>query len=147
MRITVREITQNGEATLSAVYVDGEFVCFGLEDIDRGGFKIPDHTRIPRGVYKMGVRTEGGFSQRYATKFPTFHQGCLQVLDVPNFEYILIHIGNTIHDTSGCLLVGGIGNASEEGRLTISGSVVAYRKLYNRVIQAAKNGVLDIEYC
>ena len=36
---------------------------------------------------------------RYGGKLP-------RLLDVPNYEGILIHVGNTANDTSGCLLVG-----------------------------------------
>ena len=34
------------------------------------------------------------------------HKGMLWVRDVPGFEYILIHTGNTDEHTSGCLIVG-----------------------------------------
>lgn len=73
------------------------------------------------------------------------HRGMLHLQDVPNFEYILIHCGNTHADTSGCLLVGMAAN-TESGNMSISSSTVAYRKLYPMVVDAAANNRLEIEF-
>lgn len=143
MLITVNRIKSNKDATLSIVYVDGKFICFGLEDEFREN-KIPAETRIPAGSYKIGVRKEGGFHARYLDKFGSFHKGMLQVLDVPNFEYILIHIGNTDEDTAGCLLIGAGARGGEE--LTIQSSTTAYREFYAKVIHQALKGDLEIQY-
>jgi hypothetical protein len=67
----------------------------------------------------------------------------LQVMNVPEFEYILIHIGNTDDDTSGCLCVG---SYPLKGRLGVGLSVVGYTLLYKMVIDAAIDGDLNIEY-
>lgn len=142
MKITVNRIASNSDATLSYIYIDDKFECFGLEDEYREE-KIASETRIPEGTYDIGVRKEGGFSARYFKKF-NFHAGMLQVLDVPNFEYILIHIGNTEKDTAGCLLVGAGANTNKE--LTISSSRIAYEQLYKKAIQSAVNGNLTITY-
>ena len=63
-------------------------------------------TCIPEGEYEIKLRTVGGFNERYTKKYPTMHRGMLWLQDVPGFEYILIHQGNTDEHTSGCLIVG-----------------------------------------
>ena len=62
--------------------------------------------RIPAGIYDVRLRKIGGFDGRYKKKFAGFHRGMLHIQDVPNFKYVLIHIGNTDKNTAGCLLVG-----------------------------------------
>jgi CRISPR/Cas system Type II protein with McrA/HNH and RuvC-like nuclease domain len=81
-------------------------------------------------------------TKRYAARYD-FHQGMLHVLDVPGFEWIYIHTGNTDDHTSGCLLVGYTKN---EDALTIGHSRAAYTDLYKAVVAAAKAGDLEIEY-
>ena len=143
MKITVVRIKSDDDATLSLVSVDGYFQCFGLEDEYREE-KIAGETRIPAGLYTVGVRDVGGFHNRYMKKFSQFHRGMLEVQNVPNFKYILIHIGNTERDTAGCLLVGCNGNTS--GDLSVGNSTGAYKSLYKKTIIAAIEGKLTIEY-
>ena len=102
-------------------------------------------TRIPAGKYKVGVRATGGFHNRYSRKFSDIHQGMLHVQDVPGFEFILIHVGNTDEHTAGCLLVG-TGAMARADDMSIQSSVEAYKRLYSKVIEAAKEGDLEIEY-
>ena len=139
----MQRILSDSDATLSIVSIDGLFQCFGLEDEFREE-KVASETRIPAGSYRVGVRAVGGFHHRYSRKFPGKHQGMLHVLDVPGFDYILIHIGNTDKDTAGCLLVGAGCNMA--GDLSISSSKIAYADLYDRVIDAARSGDLTITY-
>ncbi len=143
MKIRVVRNKSTDDATLSTVYINDKFECFGLEDEHRED-KIAGETRIPAGKYKITVRDVGGFHGRYSRKFPSFHQGMLWVRDVPGFEYILIHIGNTEKDTAGCLLVGQ--NANTSGELSVGSSTRAYKKLYSKVIDAALAGDLTITY-
>jgi hypothetical protein len=143
MKITVKRIKSDDDATLSLVFVDNDFVCFGLEDEYRED-KVAGETRIPAGKYPVELRTVGGFHQRYSRRFPEFHQGMLWIIGVPNFEYILIHIGNTEQDTAGCLLVGE--GATTSGELKVTQSTSAYKKLYALVVEPAKAGNLTIEY-
>lgn len=142
MLITVRRFTSNDDATLSAIFINDEFECFGLEDEYRKD-KVSGETRIPAGTYKVGVRTGGGFHARYKTRFD-FHQGMLHVLNVPGFKWILIHVGNTDEDTAGCLLVGRGATSGDD--MSVQSSVSAYRDFYNKVIDSAKAGDLTIEY-
>lgn len=143
MKISVDRIKSDDDATLSIVSIDGQFQCFGLEDEYRED-KIAGETRIPKGKYDVELRTVGGFHGRYSRKYPSLHRGMLQVMGVPDFEYILIHIGNTDDNTEGCLLVGS--GATTNGGLTIQSSRIAYLALYQKVIDAAVDGQLVIEY-
>ena len=144
MIIKVDRVTSDDDSTISIVSVDGHFQCLGLEDEYRA-FKKSGETRIPSGKYKVGLRTVGGFHGRYGKKFADIHQGMLQVLDVRGFEYILIHVGNTDNDTAGCLLVG-TGCYTEQQNMSIQSSVTAYKLLYAKVINHAKDNDLWIEY-
>ena len=138
-------ITSNEEATISLVSVDEKFECFGLEDQHQKE-KVYGETRIPAGEYKVGVRTEGGFHRRYTRRFPDTHRGMLHILDVPGFEYALIHIGNDDDDTAGCLLVGVSADSSDFRGYSVGSSARAYDVLYRKVIGAAEDGELTIEF-
>lgn len=144
MYIEVDTFTSDGKSSLSFVKIDGVFQCFGLEDAYHKN-KIPGKTRIPGGLYNIGIRTEGGFHTRYKKRFPDLHMGMLQVLDVPEFEYILIHCGNTHEDTAGCLLLGQTAIATS-GSMQIGQSVLAYRAFYKKVISEALRGNVEIGY-
>jgi hypothetical protein len=124
--------------------IDGKFICFGLEDEYRTE-KLANETRIPAGTYTVKLRTEGGFHQRYKQKFPQMHRGMLHVQNVPGFEYILIHIGNTDEDTAGCLLLGEQA-VTTLGDMRVNMSKVAYERFYPAVIDAALAGALSIIY-
>lgn len=143
MLITVDRFVGNDDATLSRVSVDGVFQCFALEDEYRAE-KVAGETRIAAGRYKVALRNEGDMTKRYAAKFD-FHQGMLHVLDVPEFKWIYIHIGNTDENTEGCLLVG-YGAWATPGDFKTMQSTDAYRDLYLKVWAAAAAGTLEIEY-
>ena len=144
MIIKVHRYMSSAEATLSRLFVDGTFVCYGLEDAFRPE-KIDGETRIPAGVYKIVLRREGPNHLRYAAdrRFRDIHDGMLWVQDVPGFAWILIHVGNTARDTRGCLLVG---MERDETRLTLSRSGEGYRHIYQRVLPAARSGSLTIVF-
>ena len=112
-----------------------KFLCYTLED-QAQTTKVYGETRIPAGTYNLTLRTEGGFHTRYLAKFGgEFHKGMIYVNDVPDFEYILWHIGNTDDDTAGCLLLGKTQQAN-----FIGSSGDAYKDVYPKVRDAILYG-------
>ena len=123
-----------------------EFLAYTLEDEFREE-KVSAETRIPEGTYDIKLRTTGGFHSRYANKFGDWHKGMLHVQDVPGFEYILIHTGNTDEHTMGCLLVADTSqqNITKEG--FIGASTSAYKRIYPSLAQWLVDGnKLNITY-
>ena len=118
-----------------------EFLCYTLEDEYRDK-KIKGETRIPSGTYKITLRTVGGFHGKYEKKYGEMHKGMLWVRDVPNFEYILIHTGNTDEHTAGCLLVGDTQqqNITKSKSGFIGASVDAYKRIYPSIASAIERG-------
>ena len=141
MKLRLERFDHDDDTSLGLLFVDGEFFCFTLEDQPQN-VKVPGETRIPAGTYDIRLRDEGGVSKKYAAKFPGLHKGMLWLQDVPEFEWIYIHIGNTDDHTSGCILVGGICNAMN---MSLAQSTSAYEILYKRSVDAAEAGDLTID--
>lgn len=144
MKVKVERFLSNKKATLSKIFVDEVFWFYGLEDEYRT-VKVPGETRIPAGIYNLKVRTNCGMNQKYAARFRDAHKGMIEVANVPGFTDIFIHIGNTEHDTAGCLLVG-LHYTNRNGELTVTQSVGGYTGLYSKIINAVQNGTCTIEY-
>ena len=133
MKIEVKRTDFTDKSTISDCFVDGEWVCFILEDKDRQvsngtimswskDLKIPKETAMPRGTYEVAVT----FSDRFQKFLPL-------IMGVPDFEGIRIHAGNTDSDTEGCLLPG-----TWKGRDNVSESRKAFNKLFALIQSAVK---------
>jgi hypothetical protein len=135
--VEVRRVIIVNAVTLSKVYVNGVFECLGLEDPVRKS-KVKGATAIQEGMYDLGCR--------YSPKFsPKYKHDLLWVKDVPEFEYILIHKGNNVDNTEGCLLLGtDIGVVS--GKPAVLSSAVAYNKFYAKVLPEVLKGNAKINY-
>lgn len=94
MNLFLQRIAQTPEYTIGRLYIDEKFFCHTLEDPVREE-KIAGKTAIPEGIYNVVVNHS-----------PKFKRDLPLLLDVPYFEGIRIHRGNTAKDTSGCILVG-----------------------------------------
>lgn len=149
MKYEVLRISSGKDSTSGMLFeVDNNrrtFLAYTLEDEQRD-VKVWGETRIPAGTYKLKLRKEGGFHTRYLAKYgDTFHKGMIWVQDVPGFEYILWHTGNTDEHTAGCLI---LGNTQTNNRIAkdgfIGSSVDAYKFVYPRVLAAIESG-LDVE--
>jgi hypothetical protein len=126
MQITVKRLHKTNTSTIGELLVDGIFQCYTLEDTERP-VKIKNETAIPKGTYKVIINQ----SNRFKRLLPL-------LLNVPNFEGVRIHSGNTNHDTEGCILVG-----QTRGDNYVGQSRKAFEKLFKKM-QAAKEISLTI---
>jgi len=126
MVITVKRLYKTENSTIGEMLIDGVFECFTLEDKERP-VKIKGETAIPKGTYRVIINQ----SNRFKRLLPL-------LIDVPNFEGVRIHSGNSNHDTEGCILVGQTRNKNYIGQ-----SRKAFDKLFKKM-QAAKNITLTI---
>jgi len=110
--------------TIGHLYIDDVYFCDTLEDpnrdlnkdgvFDNGEVKIPESTAIPYGIYIVTIT----YSDKFKRDMPL-------LLNVPNFEGIRIHSGNTTEDTWGCILVG-----ENKVKGKVINSKVTFDKLY-----------------
>lgn len=94
MKLTLKRTDFTDNSTIGELFIDGAFFCYTIEDKVRE-VKIKGVTAIPTGTYKVIVN----MSNRFKKLMPL-------LLDVPNFEGVRIHAGNTSADTEGCLILG-----------------------------------------
>ena len=109
MNLELKRIFKGKDYTIGRLFIDGEYFCDTLEDpvrqLDSIKDKIYSKTAIPTGKYKVSMSV---VSPKYSIrKSYNWCGGRLpRLLDVPFFEGILIHSGNTPDHTAGCILVG-----------------------------------------
>ena len=109
MNLELKRIFKGKDYTIGRLFIDGKYFCDTLEDpvrqLDSSKDKIYSKTAIPTGKYKVSMSI---VSPKYSIrKSYNWCGGRLpRLLDVPFFEGILIHSGNTPDHTAGCILVG-----------------------------------------
>lgn len=138
MKLLLQRLQHTSEETVGKLSIDGKFACYILEDQPQK-VKVKHETRIPAGTYKIKLRTFGGFHEKYKVKFPKIHKGMLWLQDVPNFDSILMHLGNTDDNSSGCLLFGTNIN-THNGRITVTESTKAYTRVYPEIAREIEKG-------
>lgn len=127
--------------------VDGKFFCHTCEDRDRGltqktpleeikRKKVKYLTAIPTGTYDITMNV---VSPRFSKK-KWYYNNCNggrvpRLLNVPGFEGILIHIGNTAADSAGCILVG---ENTQVGK--VLNSTQTFKRLYDKMKAAWDKG-------
>lgn len=141
MNLLLKRIARRDTYTIGHLYIDGKYFCDTIEDKDRGlsqslpasvnkAMKKAGATAIPMGKYQVTLKVKSPkFSKK---KQYDFCGGFLpRLINVPAFEGVLIHIGNTAKDTEGCILVG---RNTKVGKVLDSG--VTFRALYARLKEA-----------
>ena len=145
MELILKRIALRSEYTIGKLYVDGEYVCDTIEDTVRdldkdgkfanGEVKIPGKTAIPYGRYEITMKVK---SPKYSnfTKYSWAkkYDGYLpRLLNVPHFDGVLIHVGNSALDSEACILVG-------ENKVVgkVINSVNTFRRLMDDYLVPAK---------
>lgn len=124
MKLELERVQNDPSVTIGSLRVDGEWAAWTCEDTVRPpGVKVRGQTAIPAGTYKV-VITE---SARFKRPLPL-------LLDVPMFEGIRIHPGNTAADTEGCILVGldRLGSSIGRSRLAFNALFAQIKDALNR---------------
>ena len=150
MELNIKRIARRETYTIGRLYIDGKYFCDTLEDKDRGlrqdmpiavirATKRKGITAIPTGRYRVTLAVQSPkFSKRAIYQFCNGYLP--RLINVPGYDGVLIHIGNTAKDTEGCLLV---------GRNTQVGKVLDSRKtfieLYDMLLGAKDDIYIEIE--
>ena len=139
MKLTLKRIALRSTYTIGRLYIDGNYFCDTLEDtvrdlnkdgkFDNGEKKVYAKTAIPYGTYDIKW-----------TYSPRFKKYTPQLMNVPSFEGIRIHAGNTSADTEGCLL---LGENKQVGKVLNSRATI--NKFYPLIKKACSNGKVTIE--
>lgn len=150
MDIVLKRTIKGDNYTIGELSINGTFFCYTLEDKDRGlanrmslvkitNIKIKGATAIPTGTYKVDMET---ISPKYASRGSSSQYASIgnvlpRLVGVKGYEGIIIHIGNYVKDTEGCILVGSSYNKTSG---TISNSSNTFFYLYEMLSDAHKKG-------
>lgn len=139
MKLTLKRIALRPTYTIGKLYIDDSYFCDTLEDtvrdtnksgkFDNGEQKIKGKTAIPYGTYEIKW-----------TYSPRFKKYTPQLMNVPSFEGIRVHAGNTSADTEGCLI---LGENKQVGKVLNSRATI--NKFYPIIKEACSNGKVTIE--
>ena len=145
MELLLKRIARRDSYTIGKLYVDGSYFCDTIEDKDRGlqqqlplsvnlAKKKKGVTAIPVGRYRVTLAVK---SQRFGQKkqYAACNGYLPRLINVPAFDGVLIHIGNTASDTEGCILVG---KNTQVGK--VLESTATFWKLYS-ILQDAKDEI------
>ena len=98
IEIEILRQLRGSDFTQGILMIDGVYFCHTLEprwrNIKQEG-KVKGSTAIPAGTYMVDFAV----SQKFKRRMP-------YLMDVPGFQGVMMHVGNTSKDTEGCILVG-----------------------------------------
>lgn len=120
MELLLKRIARKATYTIGRLYIDGKLFWDTIEDRDRdinrngvfdnGEKKVYAETAIPNGTYEVTMKIQSPkFSRKSAYNWwkQDGKYGMLpRLLNVPSFDGILIHAGNSAASSAGCIIVG-----------------------------------------
>lgn len=137
MELILERRSLASDYTAGRLYIDGKYICDTIEDKVRNldvEEKVYGQTAIPYGTYRIAMDV---VSPRFANHKQYRHIGgkLPRLLDVPHFDGILIHIGTTAEDSSGCILVG-----QYIGKGKVVNSTITFNNLYTHLLRGKARG-------
>ena len=125
MKLLLKRHPTIKDTTVGELFIDGVFTCYTIEDAVRDK-KVYGETAIPAGTYKIVI-----------TMSPRFKKPLALLMNVPNYEGIRIHAGNTHKNTDGCILP--VTRISEDQQFGYE-SGKALKKVQPKIQAALDNG-------
>lgn len=139
MKLLLQRKYKKANYTIGDLYIDGKWFSNTLEDRDRGltqdmdledilRIKVYGETAIPTGTYRIDMNTispkfkDRSWAKPYKGKIP-------RLLNVPGFDGVLLHPGNSANDSLGCVLVG---NNTQVGKVLNSQAV--FKRLMQKLL-------------
>lgn len=94
---------------ISELYIDGEYFCYTLEDVQRpAGYKVNEWTALPRtgwaSWYNVGIRYSPAFDKELLSIYNQ-DDAVTVIAQGVKFKYAMFHGGNDHTNTEGCPLV------------------------------------------
>lgn len=137
--ILVKRVAREASYTIGKLYINDQYICDTLEDTDRNltkdtsidkikDIKVYGKTAIPVGEYRVNMNVVSPKFKNRSWAVP--YNGCIPRLEnVPGFEGVLIHPGNSDEDTLGCILV---------GKNTVKGQVTNSQNTFHALMKELK---------
>lgn len=147
MELKLKRRYKGSNYTIGSLSINGKYFCDTLEDVDRDitintplevikAKKVYGKTAIPSGKYNVTLNV---ISNKYGSNsfYKTYSNGgkVPRLLNVPGFDGILVHCGNTEKDSLGCILI---------GENKIKGQVINSRETFKKLyplLSNAKEGI------
>ena len=132
--------------TIGKLYVDDIFFSNTIEDKDRGlnqnmpkekilFMKKPGITAIPTGTYEIVLNVQSSKYKKSKAMMKFCQAYMPRLLNVPGYDGVLIHPGNSASDTEGCIIPG-----KNDKVGWVSNSTNYFKELYNKMKIANKKG-------
>lgn len=145
LKLVLKRIPNLPNYTIGRLFINDNFFCDTLEDVDRGltentpledikKIKVYGQTAIPKGTYKINMNIvspkfkDRTWAKPWGGKLPRLE-------NVPGYEGVLIHVGNKPEDTLGCILV---------GENKVKGQVINSTATFNKLMSILTKSKEDI---